>query len=47
MVKEVVGGIIVLYSGEKVHNMILDVKQKFEDLKSSLPEGIEIVTTYD
>lgn len=44
---EVVGGIILLRSGENARNVILDVKQKLEDLKSSLPEGIEIVTTYD
>lgn len=44
---EVVGGIILLRSGENARNVILNVKQKLEDLKSSLPEGIEIVTTYD
>ncbi|HGN1706141.1 TPA: CusA/CzcA family heavy metal efflux RND transporter [Providencia rettgeri] len=44
---EVVGGIILLRSGENARNVIYDVKQKLEDLKSSLPEGIEIVTTYD
>ncbi|MGG4608042.1 efflux RND transporter permease subunit [Providencia sp. Me31A] len=44
---EVVGGIILLRSGENARNVIHDVKQKLEDLKSSLPEGIEIVTTYD
>ncbi len=27
--------------------MIQDVKQKLEDLSASLPEGIEIITTYD
>lgn len=44
---EVVGGIILLRSGENARNVIRDVKQKLEDLSASLPEGIEIVTTYD
>lgn len=44
---EVVGGIILLRSGENARNVIHDVKQKLEDLSASLPEGIEIITTYD
>lgn len=44
---EVVGGIILLRSGENARNVIRDVKQKLEDLSASLPEGIEIITTYD
>lgn len=44
---EVVGGIILLRSGENARNVIHDVKQKLEDLSVSLPEGIEIITTYD
>lgn len=44
---EVVGGIILLRSGENARNVIHDVKQKLENLSASLPEGIEIITTYD
>lgn len=44
---EVVGGIILLRSGENARNVIHDVKQKLDDLSASLPEGIEIITTYD
>ncbi|MGG4665126.1 efflux RND transporter permease subunit [Providencia vermicola] len=44
---EVVGGIILLRSGENARNVIHDVKQKLEDLSASLPDGIEIITTYD
>ncbi|MEY0975613.1 efflux RND transporter permease subunit [Providencia rettgeri] len=44
---EVVGGIILLRFGENARNVIQDVKQKLEDLSASLPEGIEIITTYD
>ncbi len=44
---EVVGGIIVMRSGENALNVINAVKEKFEQLKPSLPEGVEIVTVYD
>ncbi len=44
---EVVGGIVVMRFGENAQKTIEGVKQKLEDLKASLPEGVEIVTTYD
>ncbi|HEX6792083.1 MAG TPA: efflux RND transporter permease subunit, partial [Candidatus Krumholzibacteria bacterium] len=44
---DVVGGIVVMRHGENALNVIGRVQQKLEDLKSSLPEGVEIVTTYD
>ncbi len=44
---EVVGGIVVMRSGENALNVIGRVKQKLEDIKPSLPPGVEIVTTYD
>lgn len=44
---EVVGGIIVMRSGENALQTIQAVKAKLESLKSSLPEGVEIITTYD
>lgn len=44
---EVVGGIIVMRSGKNALETIQAVKDKLEALKSSLPEGVEIVTTYD
>lgn len=44
---EVAGGIIVLRSGENARRVINDVKQKLADLEPSLPEGVEIVPTYD
>ena len=44
---EVAGGIILLRSGENARTLIDSVKRKLEELKASLPEGIEIVTTYD
>ncbi len=44
---EVVGGIIVMRSGENALKTIELVKEKLEALKAGLPEGVEIVTTYD
>ncbi|TVU70129.1 efflux RND transporter permease subunit [Cobetia crustatorum] len=44
---EVVGGVIVLRSGKNARATITAVKDKLETLKASLPEGVEIVTTYD
>ncbi|EKT55416.1 CusA/CzcA family heavy metal efflux RND transporter [Providencia burhodogranariea] len=44
---EVVGGIILLRSGENARDVIDSVKQKLKELSASLPDGIEIITTYD
>ncbi|MFO0757768.1 MAG: CusA/CzcA family heavy metal efflux RND transporter [Byssovorax sp.] len=44
---DVVGGIVVMRSGENALNVINRVKARFEELKPSLPKGAEIVTTYD
>ncbi len=44
---EVVGGVIVLRSGENAQSTIEAVKAKLETLKASLPPGVEIVETYD
>jgi Cu(I)/Ag(I) efflux system membrane protein CusA/SilA len=44
---EVAGGIIVMRHGENALATIKAVKQKLDNLKKSLPEGVEIVTTYD
>ena len=44
---EVVGGIIVMRFGENARKTIAAVKQKITELEKSLPEGVEIVETYD
>ncbi|WP_429116045.1 efflux RND transporter permease subunit [Aeromonas veronii] len=44
---EVVGGIIVMRYGENAQHTIDGVKARLDELKSSLPEGVEIVTVYD
>jgi copper/silver efflux system protein len=44
---DVVGGIVVMRSGENALSVIDRVKAKFEEVKPSLPDGVEVVTTYD
>ncbi|WEN15772.1 CusA/CzcA family heavy metal efflux RND transporter [Rhodanobacter sp. AS-Z3] len=44
---EVAGGIVVLRSGKNAKAAIEAVKLKLDDLKRSLPPGVEIVPTYD
>ncbi|MBI5751584.1 MAG: efflux RND transporter permease subunit [Hydrogenophilales bacterium] len=44
---EVVGGVIVMRSGQNALEVIAAVKAKLAILKKSLPPGVEIVTTYD
>lgn len=44
---EVVGGIIVMRYGENAMQTIANIKEKLAQLKSSLPNGVEIITTYD
>lgn len=44
---EVVGGIVVMRFGENAQAVIDKVKAKLDTLKQGLPEGVEIVTTYD
>jgi Cu(I)/Ag(I) efflux system membrane protein CusA/SilA len=44
---DTVGGIVVMRHGENALNVIRRVKTKLADLQPTLPEGVEIVTTYD
>ena len=44
---EVVGGIVVMRAGENALTTIDGVKSRLEELKASLPDGVEVVTTYD
>jgi len=44
---EVAGGVIILRSGKNARDVISAVKDKLETLKKSLPQGVEVVTTYD
>jgi len=44
---EVVGGIIVMRSGENAQSTIAAVKARLGKLRSSLPDGVELVTVYD
>ena len=44
---EVAGGIILLRTGGIASEVIAAVKTRLEELKSALPEGVEIVPVYD
>ena len=44
---EVVGGVVVMRFGENALSTINGAKARLEELSRSLPEGVEIVETYD
>ena len=44
---EAVGGVVILRSGKNARATIAALHAKLEELKASLPPGVEIVTTYD
>ncbi len=44
---ETVGGIIVMRFGENAQKTIDGVKAKIEELKTGLPDGVEIIPVYD
>src|SRR5256885_5496260 len=44
---EVTGGTVVVRYGQNVRDVIQQVKSKLNEVKSSLPPGVEVVTTYD
>jgi Cu(I)/Ag(I) efflux system membrane protein CusA/SilA len=44
---ETVGGIVVMRYGENALKVIDGVKKKFEEIKKGLPEGVQVVPTYD
>jgi len=44
---EVVGGVVIMRYGENALQVIKSVKNRLEELKSGLPEGVRIKTMYD
>ncbi|WP_432241431.1 efflux RND transporter permease subunit [Herbaspirillum robiniae] len=44
---ESVGGVIILRSGKNARDTIAAVKSRLEELKKSLPAGVEVVPVYD
>jgi Cu(I)/Ag(I) efflux system membrane protein CusA/SilA len=44
---EVVGAIVVMRYGENALQVIKETKAKIEQLRAGLPDGVEIITTYD
>jgi Cu(I)/Ag(I) efflux system membrane protein CusA/SilA len=44
---DTVGGLVVMRHGKNALNVINRVKARLDEMKASLPKGVEIVTTYD
>jgi Cu(I)/Ag(I) efflux system membrane protein CusA/SilA len=44
---DAVSGIVIMRQGENAYEVISRVKQKVEDMKRFLPEGIELIPVYD
>jgi Cu(I)/Ag(I) efflux system membrane protein CusA/SilA len=44
---EVAGGVVLLRTGKNAQETIAAVKTKLAELQKSLPQGVEVVTTYD
>ena len=44
---EVTGGVVIMRSGKNARATIAAIKARFEQLKPSLPPGVEVVETYD
>jgi len=44
---EVVGGVIVMRFGENARTTIAEVKKRLDELQDSLPDGVEVVETYN
>jgi Cu(I)/Ag(I) efflux system membrane protein CusA/SilA len=44
---DVVGGIVVMRHGENALNVIRRVKERIEEIRPSLPAGVELVPVYD
>jgi Cu(I)/Ag(I) efflux system membrane protein CusA/SilA len=44
---ETAGGIVIMRYGENALSVIDAVKRRIEEIRTSLPEGVQLVTTYD
>jgi len=44
---EVVGGIVVMRSGENARNVIERIKEKLKEISPGLPDGVRIIASYD
>ncbi|MBI5538382.1 MAG: efflux RND transporter permease subunit [Deltaproteobacteria bacterium] len=44
---ETVGAIVMVRTGENAYEVVGRVKHKIDELRASLPPGVEVVTTYD
>lgn len=44
---EVAGGVVIIRAGENAREVIAAVRARLTELERSLPDGVEVVTTYD
>src|SRR5215470_4228624 len=44
---EVVGAVVIMRFGENAQKVIERVKAKLDELKPTLPPGLEVISTYD
>src|SRR6185436_12200949 len=44
---DVAGGVVVMRHGENARAVIGRVKERLEEIRPSLPEGVKVLTTYD
>jgi len=44
---DTVGGIVIMRDGENALDVIGRVKEKLQDIRAALPDGVRLVTTYD
>lgn len=44
---DAVGGVVVMRYGENANRVIEAVKEKIEEVKPSLPKGVDLIVTYD
>ena len=44
---EAVGAVVIMRYGENAQKVIERTKEKLDELKSTLPPGVKVVTTYD
>src|SRR6185436_5449872 len=44
---EAPGGVVIMRYGENALNVIERVKERLHEIQRSLPEGVQVVTTYD
>ncbi|MFN5761110.1 MAG: efflux RND transporter permease subunit, partial [Sphingobacteriales bacterium] len=44
---EVAGAVVLMLKGENASNVVSEVKKRIEKIRSTLPQGVELITFYD